>query len=880
MKTLDQNKPNGGDNGSAAAENDAFLNTLTAIGEEFEGKGGETATAAAEDSTLTAHKESPLLHLPEVPPALTATEASNHFANLLLFFLSGIRPKAYQKQDYRIDRLTPVLLHAYRDATAVRYHFPLFLSQGAEGLACQPLKSLVDKLAETHCAADDEGQRLKRILLAVESRIKSQLDQSNTGSLKQQWQTAADAVLSTLNLTAERRKDIAARLNTIAETLPDAGELYACHPRVPLLLLQNAQQSAWDTHATRLAKEMHELIFRLEGLLGSEAQPDDPGRTEDRSGAALSDPALGELDADIFAEIVSESQPVSLLPEPRRERIRAAREVIAQMQKKYGLVEPGSGRTGAAENAPVRTCREALNRYYERRADLTAFFKAVRIARLEVDNRYREDKHDPYFAGFNEHYLNHREMTAFPPVILHLQSGSLNDADKALLIEILASDMPVKVLFQIDQICESAAAVDPSLNSHPGRQDSLTEPHTNSSTALALNAWTARLPQMALNLQNSYVFQGTIADPEALLEAYQVGLAFEGPALFAVYHPRHAGDDSLAQYINAAAALEARLLPGFRCQPDLGSGLAERFSIGRTPQNDRRWPENELHYQEDSTTETAMMAFTAADFLAQEESLSSQFLAVPRTDWPPQMLPVSEYLDLSEGKRNEKIPFILMAGEDGLLWRVVPTQDVIRLTYQVAANWQALQELGGINNSHVAAVLAAEKERLETEKAREISDLSEQHHAEMAQTVGQLTEEIVSRIAAGLLSEGSATAMPAAPPVPRPAPKKAPAASPAESPAPAPAEAEVEEEEALSFDEPYIDTPLCTSCNDCINTNKAMFAYNENKQAIIKDINAGTFRQLVEAAEKCPVRIIHPGKPKHPDEPGLEELIKRAEKFN
>ncbi|MCB0297623.1 MAG: hypothetical protein KDG51_20790, partial [Calditrichaeota bacterium] len=156
---------------------------------------------------------------------------------------------------------------------------------------------------------------------------------------------------------------------------------------------------------------------------------------------------------------------------------------------------------------------------------------------------------------------------------------------------------------------------------------------------------------------------------------------------------------------------------------------------------------------------------------------------------------------------------------------VVPTQDVIRLTYQVAANWQALQELGGINNSHVAAVLAAEKERLETEKAREISDLSEQHHAEMAQTVGQLTEEIVSRIAAGLLSEGSATAMPAAPPVPRPAPKKAPAASPAESPAPAPAEAEVEEEEALSFDEPYIDTPLCTSCNDCINTNKAMFAY-------------------------------------------------------
>jgi hypothetical protein len=55
-----------------------------------------------------------------------------------------------------------------------------------------------------------------------------------------------------------------------------------------------------------------------------------------------------------------------------------------------------------------------------------------------------------------------------------------------------------------------------------------------------------------------------------------------------------------------------------------------------------------------------------------------------------------------------------------------------------------------------------------------------------------------------------------------------------------------------------------------------MFAYNENKQAYIKDITAGTFRQLVEAAEACQVAIIHPGKPLNPAEPGLAELIERA----
>ena len=36
---------------------------------------------------------------------------------------------------------------------------------------------------------------------------------------------------------------------------------------------------------------------------------------------------------------------------------------------------------------------------------------------------------------------------------------------------------------------------------------------------------------------------------------------------------------------------------------------------------------------------------------------------------------------------------------------------------------------------------------------------------------------------------------------------------------------------------------------------------------------------LVEAAESCKVAIIHPGNPWNPAEPGLEELLHRAEPF-
>ena len=82
-----------------------------------------------------------------------------------------------------------------------------------------------------------------------------------------------------------------------------------------------------------------------------------------------------------------------------------------------------------------------------------------------------------------------------------------------------------------------------------------------------------------------------------------------------------------------------------------------------------------------------------------------------------------------------------------------------------------------------------------------------------------------------------------------------------------------------SPDEAYIETARCSSCNECTQINDKMFAYNKDKQATIVDLAAGTYRQLVEAAESCQVSVIHPGKPRDPKEPGLDELLKRAELF-
>jgi ferredoxin len=139
--------------------------------------------------------------------------------------------------------------------------------------------------------------------------------------------------------------------------------------------------------------------------------------------------------------------------------------------------------------------------------------------------------------------------------------------------------------------------------------------------------------------------------------------------------------------------------------------------------------------------------------------------------------------------------------------------------------------------------------------------------------MGQLVDVLMGADLSGMINDGSQLAtMPAVAP--------AVVEAPAEAAAEPEADADTDAEEELSFDEPWLDTPACTTCDDCMGINKMMFAYNDDKQAILRDPRAGTYADLVAAAEICPAKCIHPGKPLDPNEPGLEELIARAEPFN
>jgi len=350
---------------------------------------------------------------------------------------------------------------------------------------------------------------------------------------------------------------------------------------------------------------------------------------------------------------------------------------------------------------------------------------------------------------------------------------------------------------------------------------------------LNFGAKSRQLANVAIGLHEVFVLQSAASNLAQMKERVERGLAYAGPALFSVFSGATGTTGDLPPYLVAAGAMESRAFPAFTFDPSAGTDWASRFDLGTNPQIERDWPLHDFTYETaEHQRKGEEVAFTLVHFVACDRRYTRHFARVPVGDWNARMVPVGESLAREQKGLPETIPTLLMVDAANVLQKVLVDDKVMREARRCREMWHSLQELGGIHNSHAERLLARER------KAQD----------EREKAIGE---------ARGL--------EPAAQPAAAPAAAKA-AAAPEAAPEPSP-------------DEAYIETARCTSCNECTKINDKMFAYNENKQAYIANPDAGTYAQLVEAAESCQVSIIHPGKPRNTNEPGVAELMQRAEAF-
>jgi len=468
-------------------------------------------------------------------------------------------------------------------------------------------------------------------------------------------------------------------------------------------------------------------------------------------------------------------------------------------------------------------------------AKMAEGFKAIRTAELELDDKYNPAEHDELLTYFAWQQFTDEEWELCPPVVAVGGDGAMYDIGFQNLSRVLASGKPIKVL-----------VVDTQVYSNTGGQ-ACTSGFIGQISDMAQYGKAVQgkqEPRKEIGLigmahRTTYVLQSTIAHPSHMIEGFIRGLKARRPALFNLYsncQPEHGiGDDmSSAQ---SKLAVESRAYPLFRYDPDAGKTPQECFDLEGNPQIDRDWPSYTVKYQEDGVDKEMELPLTFADFAMTETRFRKQFRVAPRDTWNENMVPLAEFLAMDRDEREGVFPYVWMVDREQQLTRLLVSEPIVASCEDRRDFWTMLRALAGTDQPSTESLV---------EQARQ--DVVGKIMTGLMQMAGGSGEGL-----AALAAGGSAAAV-------------APAGSVGAG--------------GGEYLAPWIDTADCTACDECTQINPKIFEYNAQKKAVIKSAEAGPYKDLVKAAERCTARVIHPGLPRNRSEKDIAKWIKRGEKYN
>ena len=805
-----------------------------------------------------------------VESAGTEVEAGADVIEMLRRFHYG-EPAAAASTTKPAGAVLPALLNPYRDASAIRYQYPLYLipPDGATGSALA--RPVSEYLSESLDALGAEDARiLKDNLPWLERYLRQTLDGPDPVDAPGLFAEAAAALQKQLDLDQSSREKLDADLEKLKGAIAADGQFIGYGPRVSLHLMVHAIRHRRNHRREQFRQQVDKHIQGLQSLLEIEksksADANEPASVESSVG-----PGSRHLDTSALSGMLERRVHGSVeMPVERRVRIELALQDLLAWEDDPVLVrfvgqldDPWFSKQSSLElvdsNDPCKTASEVFDRYA---AGFARLFAASRVAALEIDGAYNSGVHDSWFANFDWQAFSNNEMQLVTPVVALVSADYLAADGLSSFSRLLGSRLPVHILSWVRAYDNPGA--------QPGEDP--------------FDSYRFELAYFGVGHRQVVVAQTSAARHEDLLSGFLCALDSNRASLHLINRGTQTKTKKplLDAWFVASAALESRAHPFILVNPEAGDHAAERVSFGGNPQAANDWPVEKLEYRSADGEVTEMdLAFTFADYALLMPALHEHFRMVPAGYESTNLVPVDQYLGLEEEHVDRSVPYIWGIDDQDVLVRLVVSRALVFACRDRLNYWRTLQELAGIHNFYVEeAIDRVRREQqavVETEREQLLKAHEEQLESARSEAAGEVMGQLVDVLMGADLSAmvgggGQLASMPAAAP--------AEPSAEAEPEAEAAAETEEEVEEELSFDEPWLDTDLCTTCDDCMDINKMMFVYNDNKQAIITDPKAGTFADLVAAAEICPAKCIHPGKPLDPNEAGLEELIARAEPFN
>ena len=857
----------------------------------FAERSADTAVAVPAGEEPDFH---PPRNLPLLPTKAAAqTEESQVFWEQAHQFFQTKGSLFFDNEESGVLEQTPVsvdsvLLAPYENMKAVSYDYPLWIAEKSENIPdglFMPVAELLHGALKTFAPEKNQAKTLRDNIPRLEMYFRDVM--SVSGQPEKFEQILASALEKTrikLALTGEESKAFEADLKKLSSHLPVSGTVVGFSGDAVFYVLAALLKANHSSAQTTVNEEIKQLTSSLKELLLVEKSnlPDErkPERLQQSLGFSSK-----LINPNSLAEVLPESASVSMSPE-RMQRIQKTLEIISDPENRFWTKDalllvhesnykrsgfswedcfPDSSVSSYKDGSAAETAAEIFEKQMEIASKIIA---AIRIAKMEIDDHYRTEIHDQFFQNFNWKRMGQEELSLVPPVILLEEESSLKD-NPQVLSRLLLSAKPINVIVLKNSPLQNNTEIFSSLNPEDDQAFGFRQ----------------ELGLLAVSHRKAFVSQASVSHLEHLIQSFSTGIKTALPSFFNVLAPKTTAEHADQTFLVAGAAVESREFPLFSYDPNRGLEWGSRFLVSANPQAEQEWPIYELPVTSTDGTESSLsLAFTPADFMVLRADAKNFYLDVPAQFWSEDsMLPLAEYLRLPLKDTHDKLPFLWTLDEQRVLHRILPNIILTEICRERLDAWSFVQDFGGSNNYH--AKVAAEQERTEAavETEKKIAELEVKHQAELEQVRQQTAGEAMERLTAVLMDLDPLSVLPSGKAVKAAKPEELTPMKSAEQNLAQLVEDTEEDEEVADeeiSEEAWLETFRCTTCNECTEMSPAVFDYNEDKQAFIKDINAGTFKELVLAAEECPAKCIHPGQPLNPEEAGLEELIKRAAVFN
>jgi len=484
-------------------------------------------------------------------------------------------------------------------------------------------------------------------------------------------------------------------------------------------------------------------------------------------------------------------------------------------------------------------------------AKMAEGFKTIRQAEAVLKDQYDPDQQDEEYRYFGLDDFTDDEFHLCPPVVAVGGDGAMYDIGFQNLSRAMMLGKPIKV-FIVDTQVYSNTGGQACTSGFFGQVSDMAQ---FGKAIKGKEEIRKEIGLITIAHRSTYFMQSSIAHANHMIEGFVQGLMSRRPAVFNLYtpcQPEHGIGDDMSHH-QAKLAVESRAYPLYRYDPDRGSTIAECLDLDGNPAVNLDWPVMKIDYVERDKQKTMELPTTFVDFAVTEARFRKHFRKVPRDAWHEDMVLVSDYLDLDDDDREGKVPYVWALDAKQQLSRLLVADPMVKSAEERRAFWIMLRDL------------------MDTEEAEVTAD---------DQLESRIRQEVVQKIASGLMGlvSGDAPLDLAAVLETAEVPATG-AAEPQQATAVAAAKPAAEQVSG-DYMAPWLDTEECTACDECILINPQIFEYNDDKKAFIKNADAGPYRDLVKSAEKCTAEVIHPGLPRDRSAKDIGKWIKRGQKFN